>query len=73
MRRSLAPSTQSASRKDVGDSAKCDLVASRNGDKMDDGDGEIVIERLPMFGFLEIPSALNKQFRVPTGCIITKK
>jgi hypothetical protein len=36
-------------------------------------DGEMIIERMPMFGFLEIPSALNKQFRVPAGCVITKK
>jgi hypothetical protein len=41
------------------------------------GDGEsnmITIRRLPLFDFLEIPEALAKsQFRVPSGCVITKK
>ena len=28
---------------------------------------------MPLFGFLEIPDALNKQFKVPSGCKLTKE
>ncbi len=32
---------------------------------------DIIIKRMPMFGFLSIPDALVKQFRIPSGCNIT--
>ena len=45
--------------------------SSRNQKKNEDDDDEIVIERMPLFGFLSIPENLNKQFKIPTGCKIS--
>lgn len=65
MRRSLAPS-QITNKKlnynkpDSYEQTKCDSNMT-------------TIERLPLFGFLEIPDNLNKQFKIPSGCSITKK
>jgi DNA repair and recombination protein RAD54 and RAD54-like protein len=39
----------------------------------DEDSGDITISRMPLFGFLEIPEALNKQFKIPSGCLITEK
>ena len=33
----------------------------------------MIISRLPLFNFLEIPDHLNKQFKVPAGCVVTEK
>ena len=32
-----------------------------------------VIERMPLFGFLEIPNNLQKKFELPKGCVVTKE
>jgi hypothetical protein len=34
---------------------------------------DIVIKRVPLFSFLEVPDNLSKQFRIPGGCILTEK
>jgi hypothetical protein len=35
--------------------------------------GDVVISRMPMFNFLEIPDSLRKQFKIPGGCLITEE
>ena len=34
---------------------------------------DVVIKRMPLFGFLSIPDSLNRQFRLPKGCVVTQK
>ena len=34
---------------------------------------DVVINRMPLFGFLEIPDSLNRQFVLPKGCVVTKE
>lgn len=65
MRRSLAPSQRRLSNEQK------TKINTNNINKPGDKDGDIVIERLPLFGFLSIPENLNKKFRVPSGCEIT--
>lgn len=71
MRRSLAPSQRNKPVLDQNDAtakpaSSTKLSESNNKDEM-------TIERMPMFGFLEIPEGLNKQFKVPSGCEITEE
>ena len=37
-----------------------------------DANGDVIIERLPLFSFLTIPDDLNKQFKIPEGCVVTE-
>lgn len=69
MRRSLAPS-QVKKRVSLGDSYSCQEASNANSSENNE---DITISRLPLFGFLEIPETLNKQFRVPSGCLISEK
>jgi hypothetical protein len=79
MRRSLAPSTKTNILPNTGDDCvikpgKPMICAPKK--KTQDGggkDSEITITRIPMFGFLEVPDSLRKQFKVPSGCKITEK
>ena len=34
---------------------------------------DVVIGRMPLFDFLEIPDSINKQFTLPQGCVVTKE
>lgn len=79
MRRSLAPSQRTVLPSANGTIACTNTTkpphrkpCSNSNDK-DDSSEQITIKRLPLFGFLSIPESLNKQFRVPTGCVITEK
>lgn len=63
MRRSLAPSQRGSK----------PLVAVPVEKKPQNDGNQITISRMPMFGFLQIPEALNKQFKVPSGCVITEE
>ena len=72
MRRSLAPSQ--LKKNDSILPVDCEPAAdSSNKRRLSSAPGEVVIERMPLFGFLEIPGDLRKQFRVPTGCKITER
>ena len=79
MRRSLAPSQKNVARPvdsqqrrhTIGGSVSSGRP-SRSATAAKDGD-DMVIGRLPMFEFLEIPDSINKQFRLPQGCIVTKE
>jgi hypothetical protein len=68
MRRSLAPSQilKPKEPKDIG-------KQTNGADKNTSDDGMVTIQRLPLFGFLEIPQALSKQFKIPSGCVLTEK
>jgi len=66
MRRSLAPSQRRLSDESKTNNTNTNTITSEK-----DKDGDVVIERLPLFGFLSIPASLNKIFRVPSGCEIT--
>lgn len=69
MRRSLAPS-QVLKLKD----GPTDRTERSGADApVLDDDGMTTIQRLPLFGFLEIPKEFNKQFKVPSGCVLTEK
>jgi hypothetical protein len=78
MRRSLAPSqrtnitNQESTLCARGTLSSLSLKGRNENPKCNKKD-EIVIQRMPMFGFLEIPDDLRKQFKVPTGCVITDK
>lgn len=67
MRRSLAPSQRG--KVVVPSSSSSGPKAATKSDR----DNEVTIARMPMFGFLEIPETLNKQFKIPAGCVITEK
>ena len=79
MRRSLAPSQKNVARPadgqqrrhTIGGSMNCSRP-SRNTSQAKEGD-DMVIGRMPLFDFLEIPDSINKQFRLPQGCIVTKE
>lgn len=75
MRRSLAPSQRNKLLLNDGDSnSAVNQAVRRNLNASDAGPGgTTTISRMPLFGFLEIPEKLNRQFRVPTGCVITEK
>lgn len=67
MRRSLCPSQK-------GKNPQLDISNRTNNNiKKNDNDKNTVISRLPLFGFLEIPDNLNKQFILPAGQLCTKK
>jgi hypothetical protein len=65
MRRSLAPSQAFQKRKEPSQTIQVSTHKKN--------DDQVTISRLPLFGFLEIPEVLNKQFKVPSGCIITEE
>jgi hypothetical protein len=67
MRRSLAPS-QICKLKEAPKAASDCITAAGPED-----DDSTIIQRLPLFGFLEIPKELNKQFKVPSGCVLSEK
>jgi hypothetical protein len=69
MRRSLAPS-QILKPKEPSDISKQSNAGDKNASSED---GMVTIQRLPLFGFLEIPQALSKQFKIPSGCVLTEK
>ena len=66
MRRSLAPSVL----KPNGASSHSTV---RRSDPSNSEDGTVTIQRMPLFGFLSIPDELKRQFKVPTGCVITEQ
>jgi SNF2 family DNA or RNA helicase len=68
MRRSLCPS-QKGKNPSI-DTSKRTVTSNNNNNKSND---DTVISRLPLFGFLEIPDNLNKQFILPAGQLCTKK
>ncbi len=70
MRKSFAPSQLSRAKP-----YEDDKETTRKTTTTQDIDtGMITIRRLPLFDFLEIPAALSTtQYKVPSGCIITKK
>ena len=45
---------------------------TRSAGQQKDGD-DVVIGRMPLFDFLEIPDSINKQFTLPQGCVVTKE
>jgi hypothetical protein len=79
MRRSSAPSQRNVPldvqrRTSTGSSSSRPVRASTlGGNKKDADGGDVVIGRMPLFEFLEIPDSINKQFRLPQGCIVTKE
>ena len=46
---------------------------NNNNNTKPSNDGLVTIQRLPLFDFLQIPENLHRQFKVPSGCVITKK
>ncbi|KAJ1439365.1 hypothetical protein B484DRAFT_427724 [Ochromonadaceae sp. CCMP2298] len=67
MRRSLAPSQH---KKGLGaDHSAPGLARGREGER---DEGDVVIQRMPLFGFLTIPKALSQQFKIPSGCKLTE-
>jgi len=70
MRRSLCPSQKiiNNNKNNVSSNANTNISVDRNNDN-----NEVIISRLPLFGFLEIPKSLSQQFRIPSGCIISEK
>eukprot|EP01038_Epipyxis_sp_PR26KG_P013185 gene13185-17668_t len=69
MRRSLAPST-------VRNSISISSSDDRNNNKTkipNNDENEVTIRRLPLFGFLEIPDNLSKQFKIPSGNLELRK
>ena len=73
MRRSLAPSQikKFIDETQNGDKTCTATSNGQRGTRGGDGKTDITITTLPMFGFLEIPENLNKQFKIPSGCVIT--
>jgi len=76
MRRSLAPSVlkQRALEGPGAASSSSFCVAQSAGGKQTrsgNGEGDMVIERMPLFDFLTIPDDLKKKFNVPKGCVVT--
>ncbi len=69
MRRSLAPSQRGQLANDINKGGTSKTTTNANAVVKED----VMISRLPLFGFLEIPEALNKQFKIPSGCIITER
>ena len=72
MRRSQAPSQlrlkNSAEPRQHVKSVGMEMIEGR-----DVGAGSQTIERVPLFGFLEIPNNLHRAYVVPQGCVITKR
>lgn len=79
MRRSLAPSqknvvrpTDSQQRRHTIGGSMTSGRPSRSTAQVKESD-DMVIGRMPLFDFLEIPDSINKQFTLPQGCIVTKE
>lgn len=73
MRRSLAPSQKSKPRPSIGSSSGTPGLARGGHCKNSSGgDDDVVIETMPLFGFLSIPDSIRTSFRVPSGCVITE-
>lgn len=73
MRRSQAPS-QVRQRASLGISSSRTFTGNIRASKTTrkgGGEDEITIQRLPLFGFLSIPNDLKKQYKTPSGCVIT--
>lgn len=70
MRRSLAPSQRN--KPILGQNDQVKPASTTKSSESNESD-EMTIQRMPMFGFLEIPEGLNKQFKVPSGCEITEE
>jgi DNA repair and recombination protein RAD54 and RAD54-like protein len=68
MRRSYAPS-QVKHRASLGVSSN--RTVARKSNNNDNKSDEITIQRLPLFGFLSIPNDLKKQYKMPSGCVIS--
>ena len=85
MRRSLAPSQKTnilpINPVHGGSSASSSLlikpgkpiVCNPKKTESNESNKDVVITRMPMFGFLEIPDTLRKQFTLPSGCKVTQK
>ena len=73
MRRSHAPSVLRAKAQQAvnGNNGTTNRERSES-PALQDAEGSQTIERLPLFGFLEVPNNLRRQYVVP-GCKITKK
>ena len=82
MRRSLCPSqivkakndgrnssSTDSTRNNVSENTAGSSLVNKNSNNNDD----IVIARMPLFGFLQVPDNLRKEFRIPNGCKITKQ
>lgn len=75
MRRSFAPS-QVKQRASLGSSGRTDAKStSKSNNNRSAGEDEEynTIQRLPLFGFLSIPNDLKKQFKIPSGCVISEE
>lgn len=74
MRRSQAPSQIKLQQQQRLLAASNPSLSSSNEKKDVDENGMMTICSMPMFSFIDLPkNQLNKQFKVPTGCMITKK
>lgn len=78
MRRSLAPSQKNVEKPALGLQRRHTIGSTSNsrptrscGQERDAND--MVIGRMPLFDFLEIPDSINQQFRLPQGCVVTKE
>ena len=69
MRRSLAPSQKSLA--GPSNHGKIKPEARRESHGRGGNGADITISRMPLFGFLHIPDTLNKQFKIPSGSVIT--
>ena len=78
MRRSLAPSQKNVEKPGLALQRRHTIGSisssrpTRNCGQPKDGD-DVVIGRMPLFDFLEIPDSINQQFRLPQGCVVTKE
>lgn len=70
MRRSLCPSQTNNPLRRLNNEQNA--IIHNDNNNISDKD-TVTISRLPLFGFLEIPASLNKQFKLPSGCTITEK
>jgi hypothetical protein len=70
MRRSLCPSQKiiNNNKNNISSNTNTNISVDRN-----NNNNEVIISRLPLFGFFEIPKSLSQQFRIPSGCIISEK
>ena len=79
MRRSYAPS-QVRQRTSLGNPSKaktqhqaCGPGPAHPDQTKQASDSTTTIQRMPLFGFLSIPNDLKKQFKIPTGCVISEE
>jgi DNA repair and recombination RAD54-like protein len=69
MRRSLAPSQIKANLLNGNDASKSTATKSDTRDK----EGSVLIQRLPLLPFLNIPDHLRRSFVLPKGCVLTEQ